>query len=157
MCVLRSRSNALIASRLRLLTGWPNCPVSLQTPVEAAFIAHRVVPIFLDALKHNRSVWTQRSVAKALCVLQRREALVAAAAGEAKLAVPAYYATIQSALDAAGKADFVCQRWARESGKWQADTQVAAAAAPVAPSTSGAAEAAPAGPRQQRRKKWYED
>jgi hypothetical protein len=125
-----------------------------QSPVEAAFIAHRVLPTLLGALQGTPNLWTQRSVAKALYVLQKKPGLVAAAAATRDGVT---YEAIQAALDAGAKGDFMVARWARESARWQAERRAEAAAAAggggAAPTTGGGA----AQPAPRRKKKWYED
>ena len=115
------------------------------SPVEAALINAKAIPALLGCLTEGRNAWSQRAAAKALCFLQRKERLVSSAAPGVT------YASIQQALDAAGKGDFVCARWAKESAKWQASYVNNIGSGPVAGGQEGATSQAP------RRKKWYED
>lgn len=125
----------------------------LQSPVEAAFIRHRVLPTLLAALRGSPNLWTQRSVAKAVYVLQKKPGLVAAAARDGVT-----LETIQAALDAGAKGDFMVARWARESARWQAEQRAEAAAAAGAGAGGAGGGASPAAaPAPRRKKKWYED
>lgn len=121
--------------------------------LESAFIAQGVLPALVEAVSRTPNVWTKRSAAKAVCFLQRRAGLMAAAEEQGVTRE-----SIQAALEAAGKADFVCARWARESAKWAASQQVAAlptAGGAQASSVPNGAAAVAGGVRP--RKKWFED
>lgn len=87
----------------------------VQGPVEQALIQHRVLQLLHAAAASSSHVWTQRAACKAIVSLIRNPRLLSAAG----LSLD----TVIVTLEAAGKQDFMCARWAREAERWRRNPQ----------------------------------
>lgn len=79
--------------------------------LDKQFVEYKVISNIQDALNSSTNIWTKRSASKALVTLMKNKKLLE----QSGVTVDQLLVSIE----AAGKQDWMCARWAREAEKWK--------------------------------------